>query len=249
VPAGSTLVNAETGQPIYTAPEKPDTAAQDKQHYEKIQTALNLKQPVSAEDLAFAKAYEKEKTLVPVANFTMNQPQRADARLDRSYSEASKEIENLRKPVMDRAERLARLEDSLNANSPQADALLAPELLSVMAGGQGSGLRMNEAEISRIVGGRSNWESLKAALNKWQLDPSKALSVTPAQRQQMRDVVRTVMQRNTQQLSAFRDASHQLIDAPDVKTHRQVVADLQDQLIRILNPGGSNSTPLVNPFR
>jgi hypothetical protein len=61
--------------------------------------------------------------------------------------------------------RFGRLRDTLNQKSPQADALVAPELLTVIAGGQGSGLRMNEAEIARSVGGRSHLEDLKAALN------------------------------------------------------------------------------------
>ena len=49
-----------------------------------------------------------------------------------------------------------------------------------MAGGQESGLRTNEAEISRVIRDRRNYEALKAALNRWSLDPTKALSVTPA---------------------------------------------------------------------
>ena len=48
-----------------------------------------------------------------------------------------------------------------------------------MAGGQGNGLRMNEAEISRIVGGRTNWESFKAKLGAWQ-SPRKLQSLLPS---------------------------------------------------------------------
>ncbi len=87
-------------------------------------------------------------------------------RLDRSYQFNSTQLDKLAKPIEDQASRLERLQTTINQQTPQADALLAPELLTVMAGGQGSGLRMNEAEIPRVVGGRSNFESLKAALNK-----------------------------------------------------------------------------------
>lgn len=44
-------------------PDKPDTAAQDDQRYEKIVAAKELKQPVTAADAAFVMAYEKRKTL------------------------------------------------------------------------------------------------------------------------------------------------------------------------------------------
>src|SRR5206468_8059601 len=93
------------------------------------------------------------------------------------------------KPVNERAERIGRLADTLNQGTTQAYALLAPELLTVMAGGQGSGLRMNEAEISRIIGGKSKWEQLRGRLQEWSTDPTKASNITPEQVRQIRGLV------------------------------------------------------------
>jgi hypothetical protein len=123
---------------------------------------------------------------------------------------------------------MGRLQDTLNQNSPQADALVAPELLTVMAGGQGSGLRMNEAEIARIVGGRSNWESLKAAAN----------SITPAQRQQIRALVSTVQQRLAAKQSVLDGAHEDLINATDVSGHRRVVAGARSKMTAVDQGGG-----------
>lgn len=147
-----------------------------------------------------------------------------NGRMDRSYTSANSSLEALRKPLADQAERFGRLTDTINQHSPQADALIAPEMLTVMAGGIGSGLRMNEAEIARIVGGRSNFESLKAQLNKWSLNPKEALSVTESQRGQIRDLMKAVGDKSSKRLAILNQASQDLIDAPDVGTHRRIVA-------------------------
>lgn len=157
-------------------------------------------------------------------------PLAQDNRLDKSYQFNAGELSKLAKPVDDAIARLGRLEDSLSQNTPQADALIAPELLTVMAGGAGSGLRMNEAEISRIVGGRSNFESLKAALNKWQLDPTKALSITPAQRDQIRRLVATVADKLRAKQDVLTQAGQDLVNANDVNKHRQVIVDTKKAL-------------------
>jgi hypothetical protein len=161
------------------------------------------------------------------------QPGTGDARLDRSYQFNSTQLEKLGQPIDDAVRRMGRLQDTLSQNSPQADALVAPELLTVMAGGAGSGLRMNEAEISRIVGGRSNWESLKAAANKWSLDPKTANSITAAQRQQIRALVSTVQQKLQGKQSALDEAHEALINATDPVGHRRVVAGARSKMTAI----------------
>jgi hypothetical protein len=213
-----------------TAKEGGVTEAKLDERFQELQTKINSKQPLTPAEQAEYQAYKQRKTLVPVATFNMNAPARSDARSDRGYQQANTQLTNLRKPLADQAERLSRLVSSINQMTPQADALLAPELLTVMAGGQGSGLRMNEAEISRIVGGRSKFESLKAALNQWSLDPSKALSITSEQRQEMRALVREVAQRSSQRLKDIDAANTALIDAPDVESQRRIVAGVKSKL-------------------
>lgn len=167
----------------------------------------------------------------------------ANNRLDRSYQYNDTVLEKTAKPIEDQVARLGRLQTTINKQSPQADALVAPELLTVMAGGQGSGLRMNEAEISRIVGGRSNLEGLKAALNKWSLDPTQALSITPEQRKEMWDLVTEVSKKAHDQLSAIDQARSDLIGQTDVNGHRKVVADLKKKLNDVNSTDYSTTTP------
>jgi len=173
-------------------------------------------------------------------------PGTSDARADRSYEFNSKQLTALATPIDTAVSRLGRLQDTLAQNSPQADALIAPELLTVMAGGQGSGLRMNEAEISRIVGGRSNWQSLQAAANRWSLDPSTANSITPSQRQQIRALVREVSRKLTAKQKILSDAQQGLISVDDPKAHRQIIAGAKQQL-NAIDSGGSGSFQVTAP--
>ena len=139
------------------------------------------------------------------------------------------------------SQRFGRLQETLAQATPQADALVAPELLSVMSGGQGSGLRMNEAEISRIVGGRSKWESLKASINQWSLDPSKANSITPDQRQQIHALVDEVGNRLQQKQTVLQQGQQQLLGTSDPNERRRIVTETQQQILAIdeKKPGGA----------
>jgi len=175
-------------------------------------------------------ATEKYKTLGPFATAAAQAPSREDTRMDRSYALNDKAVDVLEKPIMDQSVRLSRLRDTMNQMTPAADALIAPELITVMAGGAGSGVRITEPEQARTIGGRSNWESLKAALNKWSLDPTQALSITPAQRQQMRALMGVVFDKLQRKQQLVDDARQELINAPSVEAHRQVVATLKKNL-------------------
>ena len=160
----------------------------------------------------------------------------ADAgRLDKSYQFNSSQLEKVRQPIAQQQDRLSRIAVSLQQGTPQADALIAPELLTAMAGGQGSGLRMNEAEISRIVGGRSAWENLKANIQHWSADPRSANSITPDQRAQIQQLVTAMQQKVGHSLSVLDDAAAKLIDATDVVSHRKVINDARRQLQEIEN--------------
>lgn len=169
-------------------------------------------------------------------------PAANDTRMDRSYQLERSALDKLAKPLEDQQQKLGDLNELLGQGTPQADALVAPKLLTVMVGGQGSGLRMNEAEISRIVGGRSKWESLKAAAQQWSLDPTKANSITPEQRTQIRALVQAVHEKSQSALKVVNEAGANLIDAPDVLSHRKVLGDVRTRLQGIYEGGGAAGT-------
>jgi hypothetical protein len=158
------------------------------------------------------------------------------SRADKSYQFASAQLDKMKVPIDTLVTRLGRLNDTIGQNTPQADALVGPELLTVMAGGAGSGLRMNEAEIARVVGGRSKWQDLEAAINKWRLDPKAARSVTPEQQQQIGALLKTVNDKVVAKQGILDDARQELIASDDPKEHRRIVADANKKLTEIDNP-------------
>lgn len=153
-----------------------------------------------------------------------------EAQLDKSYQFHTSQVSALAKPIQDRMDRMDRLKQSLDAHTPQADALVAPELLTAMAGGQGSGLRMNEAEISRIVGGRTAFEGLKSTLQKFVNSPNEPFLITDAQRSQIYSLLDSVHQRAQQNQDAIIDAQQRLSTAETPQEHKKIFSDLRATL-------------------
>ena len=255
--------NPDTGKP-YTAyeadvalaqgkaavkPPPKDNATVEDERYEKIRTDMGLHRPVTAEDAAWAQAYERRKTLAPFAGAAAQAPHQATERSDTSYNRNVARLDKLSQPIEATQARMGRLNDALAQHTPTADALMGPELMTIMAGGQGSGLRMTDTEINRIVGGRSHWENLQAAINQWSLDPSKANSITEEQRKEIRALATAVQSKLSAKQKILSDADQGLLGTDDPKAHRQIVADAHQKLDAIDSggaPGGGGGS-LANP--
>jgi hypothetical protein len=182
--------------------------------------------------LAMAKAHLElgERTLQNTENNQAVQQQSSSFKFNQG------ELNKLQVPIDQRVSRISNLMITLGRNTPQADTLVAPELLTTMAGGQGSGLRMNEAEISRIVGGRTGWEDIKAKVNKWWADggpsnPNVGFALTGPQREQVRDLMNVVSTRLASKQSLLASAGQALADPNATPfNHRQILADTHNQL-------------------
>ena len=151
-----------------------------------------------------------------------DKPSTGDIRSDRSYQFNSTQLEKERSPIEAQMAKIGAATTNVNLKSPQADALLAPQILSLSAGGQGSGLRMNEAEISRILGGRTAWESLQAAVNKYSTDPMHPQIPEP-QRQQMVQILQAAQAKGVAKQTVLEWAEGRLVEADDPRVHRQTV--------------------------
>jgi len=176
----------------------------------------------------------KYKVVGPSKLPTVN-PAANDNRVDRSYQFHTKQFETIGKPLQDRMDRINRLQISLNQNNPQADSLIAPELLTAMAGGQGSGLRMNEAEIARIVGGKNNWQKMKSQLMAWQTDPNKPFQFLPEQRGQVQALMNAMAERVRGKVDLLNQAQQRLADATDPAIHKQLLAEVKKRISVIDN--------------
>lgn len=168
------------------------------------------------------------------------QQMQQNAQLAQSFNYANNFIEKDLQPVQQMAQRVGRLQTTIAQANPQADAIVAPELLSIMAGGMGSGLRMNQAEIERAVGGATNWTKLQASLNKWSTDPTHA-QIPPAQRAQINGLVDYVSGQVNEQLKVGTQAQQDLINASTPQQHRQVLGRFQQQFEGTLHVGAAGA--------
>jgi hypothetical protein len=208
---------------IHADMQDPKKATGEEGAYQQaVETAKKAGQPEPSR-LTFHKQWE-------AANVKPTSPDKIDARADKSYQYNQTRVDKLRAPLDTLAARFSRLQEAIDQNSPTADALIMPELMVTMAGGQGSGIRITDTEINRLVDGRSNWEKLKASANKWAIDPQSATSITPAQRQQIRKLVQAVGEKMNAKKAVLDDAEDKLLAADSPQEHRRVVADLQKQL-------------------
>lgn len=155
--------------------------------------------------------------------------QKGDQRADRSYQFSQKELDEERKTLEGTMSKISAATSNIDLKSPQADALLAPQILSLSAGGTGSGLRMNEAEISRILGGRTVWEGLQASANKWSTDPNHP-AIPEAQRAQMVQILQAATQKGQTKQAILEWGEGRLVDTDDPKAMRSIVADTRKLL-------------------
>lgn len=163
-------------------------------------------------------------------------------RTERSFNSRSSELDKVGQPVLDAVARLGRLKDTIENGSPLADSLTAPELMVVMAGGAGSGVRITQGEINNVMGGQSRWEAMRAALNQWNTDPAKANKILEPMRGQIRQLLGTVSQKLANKEAIVEDARQKLIDTDDPKAHRQIVADAKKALAAV-DTGGAVNAP------
>lgn len=143
-----------------------------------------------------------------------------------SYNAISSRIETIAKPVSERVERLQRIVDTLNTPNAVADSLVAPELLSAMAAGAGSGIRINEAEINRVLGARSTLDSVRAMLMR----VKSGQTVTPEVRKQMNALVSLVKDKIDRKVEIINEARQALAKSESVQSQRQIFADMNQKL-------------------
>lgn len=154
----------------------------------------------------------------------------ADARLDRSYQLNVQRLDKISTPIRQRLDRMQQLMKSLQMGTPISDAITPVQLLVALAGGQGSGVRITQPELQRIIGGRSVWESLRAFAQKWSLNPKMAGSLTPEQRSQMMKLTQVLMDDLQGQVDEINEANGNLIKSDSVEGHRKILNDLNKGL-------------------
>lgn len=228
----------DPSKPLLTNPPRPPTLSFQEQEYDDWSKKPANAGKNSRDDFDIAMAAAKR---APKDTTASDQ-----ARIERSFNARNSELEKDAKPISDSIQRLGRLNDTITNGSPIADSVTAPELMVVMAGGAGSGVRITTAEINNIMGGSSKWEQAKAALNQWNTNPAAANKILEPMRGQIKKLLDTVNSKLVQKEQVIEEARQKLIDTDDSKEHKQIVADTKKALAAI-DSGTQKSSPGGNP--
>ena len=180
VAPGASLVNPTTGTALYTAPAKPDSGTQDDQRYERVIAAQQLKQPVTPEDLAFATAYEKRKTLGPEASAAaaadrqlatiaqQNDIQRKGQAFTQAQAGRAELTQKIEQPYLDAREKADTLKGVIEAaKNGNMEAAAVQPLLGVLGLVTMEGVkRINTTELDQVAGAGSLLERIKGQASK-----------------------------------------------------------------------------------
>lgn len=168
--AGDGTVFAETMDPKNpTAPptQAPVMDATGKQARLDPKKEYEYKEEVQADGKVHNVAYDKSNPSAKPIVLGLAKPSGSE-NSGKVYDNYAKQLETDAKPVEEKLAAANYLTTILANHDKQSDALVAPKLLSITTGGMGSGLKMNEAEISRVIGGRSVWDNLISTANSVQ---------------------------------------------------------------------------------
>ena len=155
-----------------------------------------------------------------------------------SYKFHRSELDKRSKPIDDSAGRLGRLIDTLGQQTAQSDALIAPELLTVMAGGMGSGLRINEAEINRVQGGRPMIAQIQAKVRSWlSTDQKKAINFAPDERNAINQLIGIVSTKIQSKQDALTYAGEVIGREGTTDQQRKTALSELDKQLRAIDSG------------
>lgn len=129
--------------------------------------------------------------------------------------------------------------DALSAPGGVNDVVAIPEFLSAMAGGQGSGLRMTQSELSMIQNARPGTESVWIKLKNLAGDYT---ALTPEQRAQMKALVQSVAQHQIARGNRYVQTMNDMATAKSgIESHKMrtdlMSTDLNDAAASLGMPG------------
>lgn len=161
-----------------------------------------------------------------------------------SYKFHVGELDKRAKPIDDAANRLGRLTDTLAQGTAQADSLVAPELMTVMAGGLGSGLRINEAEINRVTGGRPMIAQIQAKVRSWLgTDQKSAINFGAEERKAIEDLTSIVRSKLQQKQDALTETGGIISREGTTDQQRKDALAALDKKLRQIDSGSQQSSP------
>lgn len=219
------MTGKETGSGPAAGLITPKTATEtDQRRYLDIATRQKVAdptKPVSETEQAWAKSFEslhpteaqKQGDAVNRIHITLDgaKDRASTAEVGRVKQQFRKDLGAEDTKLSADLERVDRAQKVLNSPNFLSDAIAAPEVLQIMAGGMGSGLRMTDAELNRVNGAQSKLDQLRGELAKYGIGAPKTLQDDI--RKNMKALVDTVKQARERKAKLLEDAFGKLDEA------------------------------------
>lgn len=206
----------------------------DSTRYFNTRAAQKLGTATKPEDVAFADSYEKlhptqatrqnDRITIQLKGQEFQKTQRTSRELFTVKNKFRNDIATESKELAKDLERVDRAENMLQRPNWVADAVAAPEVLQIVAGGMGTGLRMTDAELNRINAAQSKLDQFRGKLSKWvQLPGEDKVTIEAEMRKNMQDIIGVVARARNRHDALLQDTLLELEDAtsePEVDTLR-----------------------------
>lgn len=157
--------------------------------YRFLQAQLAAKQPITADNQAWMKGYEKQKLLVPATTANIRVEGAAQGRQDAATQRYVTSAQNdLQKQFSAASTQLDKVHDAQNllANGGNAgDVLASMKTLSSLAAGQGSGVRITQAELNGVL----HNQGIKGNIESWLSQAQGEGTMSPQRRDEISRVL------------------------------------------------------------
>lgn len=169
----------------------------------------------------------------------------AEQRLQTTREHAYTEFKDASKPLLDRIDRADKLEASLNQHTDLADSTIAEQLVTLTAGGAGSGIRISQPMIDQVLNkSRTRWQDLEQSLKRWSVAPEDkkgnlGLFFTDDQRKAITDLGRAYRAEALKARKKILDYRRKIDDANDISTINHLRTQAQQDLF---DPGDSTDS-------
>jgi hypothetical protein len=177
------------------------------------------------------------------------------ARVQAVREHAYSEFKDSLKPLTDRIDRADKLQTSLDSHTDIADSTIAEQLVTLTAGGNGSGIRISQPMIDQVLNkSRTKWDSFEQALKLWNVAPADkkanlGLFFSDPQRQAISDLGKLYRQEAIKTRSKILKYRSQIDDAETIPDINHLRTKAQNDLFESGGDESTMSAPAAKPKR
>jgi hypothetical protein len=176
-----------------------------------------------------------------------NRSRQADEATNKEIDKAQAQLKDVLSKSDARIENLNEAMADIDKPNGEKDAMGVVKALVSTAGGQGSGVRVTQAELQRISQARGWTDSAKVTLNNI-FNPSSYESMSPAQREQLKGIEQDVYNLVEEKNDAAHQAFGEITGARSIPEVRAAQNKFNDVIRGENKAGGGKAAPAEDPF-